>query len=79
MPITETGTMSPAQYKVHENKLRRMAARQGFSLLKSRRRDPRAVDDGSYSLVDEQNCLVTPGPSWSLEGVERYLTGEWPE
>jgi hypothetical protein len=36
--------------KVRENRLRRMAARQGFALSKSRRRDPRAYDFGTWQL-----------------------------
>lgn len=38
--------------KVRENRLRRMAERQGLRLEKSRRRDPRAIDYGTYQLVD---------------------------
>lgn len=37
--------------KVRENRLRRMAERQGLRLEKSRRRDPRALDYGTYALV----------------------------
>lgn len=38
--------------KVYENRLRRMAERQGLALSKSRRRDPRALDYGQWSLID---------------------------
>src|SRR5215210_2836640 len=38
--------------KVCENRLRRMAQRQGLELRKSRVRDPRAIDYGKYWLVD---------------------------
>jgi len=37
--------------KVRENRLRRMAERQGLALRKSRRRDPRAIDYGEVWLV----------------------------
>jgi hypothetical protein len=37
--------------KVLENRLRRMAARQGLRLEKSRRRDPHALGFGTYQLV----------------------------
>ena len=48
--------------KVRENRLRRMAERQGLRLEKSRRRDPRAVDYGTYQLVDPAtNTLVSYG------------------
>ena len=35
-------------HKVWENRIRRMAARQGLRLEKSRRRDTRAVGYGTY-------------------------------
>lgn len=37
--------------KVRENRLRRIADRRGMRLTKSRRRDPRAVDYGQYTLT----------------------------
>ena len=36
--------------KVEENRLRRVAARRGYELHKSRRRDPKASDYGKYVL-----------------------------
>jgi hypothetical protein len=39
--------------KVRENRLRRAANRQGWLLVKSRRRDPRAFDYGLYVLVQD--------------------------
>jgi hypothetical protein len=68
--------------KIRENRLRRMAERQGLRLVKSRRRDPRAVDYGGYMLVDLQTSGIVVGtgdlgrPHWSLDDVEDYLTGE---
>jgi hypothetical protein len=41
-----------AKTKVRENGLRRMASRQGLRLVKSRQRDPMALDYGKYSLVN---------------------------
>jgi hypothetical protein len=38
--------------KVRENRLRRMAERQGLELRKSRRRDARAKDYGRWYIVD---------------------------
>ena len=40
--------------KVRENRLRRIAERRGLALSKSRRRDPRATDYGTYSLGDQR-------------------------
>jgi hypothetical protein len=66
--------------KVRENKLRRMADRQGMRLTRSRSRDERAVDYGLYSLVDVQTNGVVNEPiagrwihSWTLDEVEDYL------
>jgi len=65
--------------KVLENRLRRMAERQGMQLIKSRRRDPKAIDFGGYMLVDiATNAAVIGGSPYaysaSLEDVERHLT-----
>jgi hypothetical protein len=38
--------------KVRENRLRRMAERQGLELRKPRRRDPRAKDYARWYIVD---------------------------
>jgi len=66
--------------KVRENLLRRMAARQGLALMKSRRRDPRAVDFGTYMLVDpDTNAVVAAGSDGhgyglTLDDIEEWLT-----
>lgn len=65
--------------KIRENRLRRMAARQGASLQKSKRRDPHASDYGGYMLVDiETNSILaggSPHPYFlDLDGVEVWLT-----
>ncbi len=44
--------MTPEQFKVYENRLRRSAERQGYRLEKSRRRDERAITYQFYRLVD---------------------------
>jgi hypothetical protein len=66
--------------KVRENRLRRMAERQGLALHKSRRRDPLALDYGTYQLVDPyRNALVAGdtnhGYGLDLDDVEEHLTG----
>jgi hypothetical protein len=63
--------------KVRENRLRRMAQRQGLVLQKSRRRDPRAIDYGRWLIVDpNRNAIVAGEPGhWTLDDVERFLTG----
>jgi len=67
--------------KVRENRLRRMAQRQGLSLVKSRRRDHRAVDFGTYMLVDSARNAVAYAPSSQgfgadLDDIEKYLTSD---
>ena len=68
--------MSESSEKVRENKMRRIAKRQGMMLKKSRRRDRRAWDYGSYWLVDaDRNALVFPDEHGaSLDDIESYLT-----
>jgi hypothetical protein len=74
--ITLEGTVAGEQdEKVRENKLRRMAKRQGLQLVKSRLRDRRAIGYGTYVLADDRNRIVA-GERMSIDDVERYLTGE---
>jgi hypothetical protein len=70
--------MSESSQKVRENRVRRMAERQGLVLKKSRRRDLRAWDYGSYWLVDaDRSSLVFPDEHGaSLEDIESYLTSD---
>ena len=72
-----------AGHKVRENRLRRMANRQGLALEKSRRRDKRAYDYGTYHLVDAATNTLTAyghqsGYGLTLDEVEATLTGEDP-
>jgi hypothetical protein len=66
------------EVKVKENRLRRVAARRGFRLEKSRRRDPAAIDYGGYMLVDSSTNTVVLGAghhpySATLEDIEDYF------
>jgi hypothetical protein len=71
---------STSKEKTRENRLRRMAERQGLQLVKSRRRDERAIDYGMYMLVDPSTSGVVAGtagtgrPNFTLDDVEDYLT-----
>lgn len=68
--------------KVRENRLRRMAERQGLALRKSPRRDPFALDYGRWWIVEANDDPLTAqvlvhgnAPSGlSLDQVEAYLT-----
>jgi hypothetical protein len=74
----EINAMSDTAYKVYENRLRRMAQRQGLRLEKSRRRDPRAIGFSTYMLVDSNNTITAGdqqnGYGLSLDDIERALT-----
>ena len=66
---------------VRENRVRRMAKRRGYRLVKSRSRDPQAVDYDLYAVIDVRtNGAVNPPIagrwlcSWLLDKVEDYLT-----
>jgi hypothetical protein len=63
---------------VKEARLRRMLHRRGMKLLKSRRRDPKALDYGGYMVANLVSDVIvfggTPHPfSWSLDDVEKFL------
>ena len=59
--------------KVRENRLRAMAKRQGLEIVKSRRRDPRAIDYDCWMIVDSEGRLTTERPMMSLDDVETVL------
>lgn len=60
--------------KVRENRLRRMAERQGLTLTRSRRRDPRALDYGLYWIADANGATVSAKQGISLDDVEAFLS-----
>ncbi len=58
-----------------------MADRQGFVLMRSRRRDPRALGFGRYALVDKFTGAPVYGEldsrnSLSMDDVEAWLTSD---
>lgn len=64
--------------KVRENRARRAAKRQRLELRKSRLRDPRAVDYGTYDLLDiDTDTVKHSGPrgeyGLTLDQVEEAL------
>ena len=80
--INEKGrAMTDQEYKVRENRLRRAARRQGLQLEKSRRRDTRAIDWGTYHLVDPYNNTLVAyglqsGYGMTLDEVAEQLFGD---
>jgi hypothetical protein len=76
----ELNSMSDVEFKVFENRCRRAAGRQGFSLIKSRSRDPRAVDYGTYRIVDPRTNGVVACADYNdyglgLDDVAEFLFG----
>lgn len=76
-----THSITDQSEKVRENRLRRAAQRQGLILIKSRRRDPRALDYGKYNLIADTAGNRAPDAQarrepceLSLDDVERQLT-----
>jgi hypothetical protein len=57
--------------KVRENRLRRWAEDQGYKLEKSRRRDPRAKDYGTFTLTPAKG---KPRVFASIDEVEAFLS-----
>jgi excisionase family DNA binding protein len=49
----EGGMMATTAERTRDQRLRRMADRQGYRLAKSRRRDPRAIDFDKWVLLDK--------------------------
>lgn len=61
-------------HKVRDQRLRRMAERQGLRLEKTKRKDPRAKDYGTFRLIDTDTDRVL------IEGgdaarIETFLLG----
>jgi hypothetical protein len=76
--MSESTTDLRTDLRTREQRARRAAARQRLRLEKSRTRDPRALDYGTFQLVDaDTGALVAVGSRFgyglSLDGVEREL------
>jgi hypothetical protein len=72
---------SAIEERRRESKLRRMAKRNGLYLMKSRTRNPAALDFGCFMIFDSETRFVVCGAGWngrgdlSLDDVECYLNG----
>ena len=70
---------------VIEHRLRLTLKRRGYRLIKSRRRDPLALDFGGYMIVDSQtgfpveggggNTSFRNGYELSLDNVQEWVAG----
>jgi|tagenome__1003787_1003787.scaffolds.fasta_scaffold18399787_1 hypothetical protein len=77
----QLNAMSEQEYRSYETRCRRAAERQGLRLERSRRRDPRAYDYGTYQLVDPNTNTLA---AWGLESgyglgladIAEYLQGD---
>lgn len=56
--LHDIATPEAAPERARESALRRRAARQGYRLTKSRRRDPQAPEYGRFWLVTPERWLV---------------------
>lgn len=77
----ELDQMTGAQLKAYENRLRRMADRQGLRLMKSRMRDRYAFGYGTYCLVNARTGELVfhglpTGYGLNLGHIHRALTRE---
>ena len=61
-----------------ESRLRGKASRQGFSIRKSRVREPNLDNLGGYMLIETDHNIVVSGERFdlSLDDIEAYLAGE---
>jgi hypothetical protein len=63
---------------ISETSVRRLAARMGYSVMKSRTRDENRLDHGGFMLIDVRNNAAVIGAhpfaySASLEEIEAWL------
>lgn len=68
-PVPET----PGPRKAYERALRRTAERQQMRLVRSARRDPKAPDYGTYTLVSRSGDGPTVLEHVSMQAIEDYL------
>ncbi len=66
--------------EIRENRLRRVAKRQGLMLMKSPHHEPHTDDVYWLDTIADGSCdrlsrfLVSPAASMTIDGVEEYLT-----
>jgi hypothetical protein len=76
--VTGRSIKDVARGEVRQNRIGRMAGRQGYVLRKSRRRHRRALNYEIYWLVDPESNRMVAGDvhGWSLNDVEEWLTSD---
>lgn len=72
--------MKTIKEKTHENKIRRMAKRQGYVLQSSNLKDKKAIDYGTYRLSDLKTGTIIyakeTGYGYDITEIENYLNKE---
>ena len=73
----------PVDDKARENRLRNMAARRGLRLVKAPRRDPYALEFGTYGLIHAATSAWVladkdHGYGCDLDEIEAWLKGKHP-
>jgi hypothetical protein len=71
-------SMSTRNEKTRENRLRRLAARQGLAIRKSRSRTPQSIEYGGYMIINPYRNSVEAGGhphsfAMGLDDIEEYL------
>jgi hypothetical protein len=70
--LTGMTTSTAGNFKVRENRLRRMLARRGYQLVKNRARDPRALGYGKYMIMNLSDNREAAG-GLDLDAVEQWV------
>ena len=60
-----------------EQKIRRLAKREGYVLRKSRRRDPDSIEYGGYMLIDPDTNFAVLGTGPFLYSADLEEIGDW--
>jgi hypothetical protein len=71
VPVPET----PGPRKDHETSLRRTAERRQMRLVRSTRRDPKAPEYGTYTLISRSGDGPAVLEHASMQEIEDYLSG----
>jgi hypothetical protein len=66
LKAAEVNAMTDLEFRVFENRMRRAAQGQGLTLIKFRRRDPRALDYGGHWLVDLSTSDLVAGGEFGV-------------
>jgi hypothetical protein len=60
-----------------EKRVRRIATRRGYSVTKSRARDPLATGFARWTVTGPRGRKISPKGGWTLEQAEAWLAQMW--